>query len=68
MQRQTITVKEAAEYIGVSKDTIYEMVRRKEIPHSRAFRRILFRIEALDRWMNEQEKASVQQGFNANYR
>ncbi|CAF1870871.1 DNA binding domain, excisionase family [Bacillus subtilis] len=33
MSRNTMTVQEAAEYIGVHHDTIYTMVREKEIPH-----------------------------------
>lgn len=56
--RATMTVKEAAEYIGVHADTIYTMVREKEIPHFRVRRRIFFSRETLDSWMREQEKRS----------
>lgn len=59
MQRQTITAKEAADYIGVSKDTIYDLSRKKKIPCVRVGKRILFRREALDKWMDEQEAESV---------
>lgn len=55
MQRRTIKVAEAAEYIGVSKDTIYKLVREGEIPHIRLGKRILFRIESLEAWLQERE-------------
>lgn len=56
MERVTIDVKEAANYIGVSVDTIYSMVRGKEIPFIRVRRRIFFRITALNDWMSDQEQ------------
>lgn len=62
--KQTITVKEVADYIGVSKDVIYQLVREHQIPHLRIGRRILFRKEALNVWMDKQELISVQ--FNEN--
>ncbi len=60
MHPVTITVTEAAVYLGVSTDTLYDMARRKEIPHIRIRRRIFFRWDTLDRWLREQEKMSVQ--------
>ncbi|MBY0005739.1 helix-turn-helix domain-containing protein [Priestia aryabhattai] len=59
MKCQTMSVKEAALYIGVSKDTVYELTRKKNIPHLRLGRRILFRKNALDIWMCELEKSSL---------
>lgn len=55
MQRTTITVSEAANYLGVSTTTIYAMVRKQELPYVRVRSRILFRVESLDAWMREQE-------------
>lgn len=56
LERTTITVKEAAEYLGVSDDTIYNMVRDKQIPFIQVRRRILLRKDSLDKWMAEQEQ------------
>lgn len=58
MQTVTITVAEAAAYLGVSTDTLYDMVRRKEIPHIRIRRRIFFRRDTLDRWLEQMERES----------
>ncbi|MGM0903098.1 MAG: helix-turn-helix domain-containing protein [Bacillota bacterium] len=63
MQRKTITAQEAADYIGVHIDTIYTMVRQKEIPHIRVRRRILFKTDTLDAWMHEQEMNSCQEAI-----
>lgn len=56
-----LDVKEAANYLGVHTDTIYKMVREKEIPHYRLRRRIMFSQEAIDRWIYKQELNSIQE-------
>jgi excisionase family DNA binding protein len=56
MERLTINVKEAADYLGVCTDTIYTMVRKNPIQHKRVRRRIFFRNDGLDQWMIKQEK------------
>ncbi|PFR94851.1 helix-turn-helix domain-containing protein [Priestia megaterium] len=53
MNRQTITVKEVATLIGVSKDLIYELVREKKIPHIKIGKRILFAHVNINNWLNE---------------
>lgn len=58
----TLTVSETAAYLGVSDDTIYELVRRKEIPHFRLRSRILFRRDTLDEWMTKLERKSINSG------
>ncbi|GIM44454.1 hypothetical protein DNHGIG_00030 [Collibacillus ludicampi] len=59
MTRVTMTVQEVAQYIGVCEDTIYNMVREKKIPHMRARRRIFFRKDSIDAWMEQQEKQAM---------
>nr|WP_084146984.1 helix-turn-helix domain-containing protein [Paenibacillus wynnii] len=51
MQRQTITVKEAAELLGVSQTTVYAMVRQGQIPAVRVRSRIFFTRLALEEWL-----------------
>jgi excisionase family DNA binding protein len=53
---RTLGIPEAAEYIGVSEDTVRNMVNDSQIPYFRARGRIFFREASLDRWMEEQEK------------
>ncbi|MDH6351881.1 helix-turn-helix domain-containing protein [Brevibacillus sp. 1238] len=60
MNQGTMTPAECAKYIGVHRDTIYAMVRKKEIPFFRVRSRIFFRTEAIDAWMREQEQRNCQ--------
>jgi len=59
MTRTTMTAEETANYLGVSIDTIYRMVRQKQIPHIRVRKRILFRVNSLDAWMSRQENEAI---------
>jgi len=60
IKRSTLTAKEAATYLGVSIDKIYQMVREKEsIPHFRIGSRILLKKEALDQWIDEMIEESI---------
>ncbi|MEK4030861.1 helix-turn-helix domain-containing protein [Pseudobacillus sp. FSL P4-0506] len=59
MNRQTMTVQETADYLGVHTDTIYTMVKEKQIPHFRVRRRIFFTTTAIDNWIHEQEQRIV---------
>lgn len=53
---------EAAAYLGVSYWLLLEMAKRGEVPHIRAGKLVLFRKEALDDWMRQQEQLSVREG------
>ncbi|MFF2808800.1 helix-turn-helix transcriptional regulator [Streptomyces sp. NPDC058000] len=55
-----LTVKDAAEYLGLSPHTLYVWRHRRQGPPS--FRmgprgRVMYRLEALDAWIREQEQA-----------
>ena len=59
VQRTTLTMKEAAEYLGVSYWLINQLVRRKEIPCSKVGGKFLFRVQALDEYLSYKEQESV---------
>ncbi|WP_404452561.1 helix-turn-helix domain-containing protein [Virgibacillus necropolis] len=59
MERQTITVKEVANYLGVHTDTIYALVKEKQIPHMKIGTRILFTMQSIDLWIQDQEYTSL---------
>lgn len=56
MKKTMMTVKEAADYLGVSKDFIYKLVRQQVMPHIRIGTLILFREERLEAWLLEKER------------
>ncbi len=59
VQRTTLTMKEAAEYLGISYWLINQLVRRKEIPCSKVGGKFLFRIQVLDKYLSSKEQESV---------
>ena len=59
MERTTLTVIEVAGYIGLSKDFVYALVAKNEIPHIRIGSRIVFKRASIDAWMNSIEKGGV---------
>ena len=52
----TLTVGEVAEYLGLSKDMIYKMTREKAIPHIRIGRRLVFKLDSIEKWLSEKEE------------
>lgn len=59
IQKTTLTMKEASEYLGISYWLINQLVKRKQIPFSKVGGKVLFRIKALDDYLSEKEKTSM---------
>ena len=59
VQRTTLTMKEAAEYLGISYWLINQLERRKEIPCSKVGGKFLFRVQVLDEYLSSKEQESV---------
>ncbi|WP_312875617.1 helix-turn-helix domain-containing protein [Paenibacillus planticolens] len=52
-KKKIYSVNEIAEYLGVSMDCIYAMVREQQIPYVRIRRRILFHRELIEEWVKK---------------
>ena len=59
VQRTTLTMKEAAEYLGISYWLINQLVRQKQILCSKFGGKYLFRVQVLDEYLNKKEQDSV---------
>ena len=59
VERTTLTMKEAAEYLGISYWLINQLVRRKQIPCSKIGGKFLFRVQILDEYLTKKEKDSM---------
>ncbi|MDU0205820.1 helix-turn-helix domain-containing protein [Paenibacillus sp. MAH-36] len=46
-----LSVKELSDYLGISQDCVYTMVRENQIPYVRLRRRILFYKDSIDAWL-----------------
>ena len=51
-----LTLEETAEYLQVSKDSIYRMAQKGEIPASKVGNLWRFKKEEIDEWMLERRK------------
>lgn len=60
VERTTLTMGEAGNYLGISYWLINQLVRRKEIPCSKVGGKYLFRVEVLEEYLKQKEKESVQ--------
>ena len=59
IQRTTLTMKEAADYLGISYWLANQLVRRKQIPCSKVGGKYLFRVQALDEYLSKIEQESI---------
>lgn len=57
--KETISANETAEILNLSAWSVYELAKRKIIPHIRCGRRVLFRRSTILDWLGEQERKSV---------
>lgn len=65
MEKEILSLVEAADFLCLSKDNVRNKVRNNEIPYSRAGRRLLFRKTALIAWVAKLERNSVREERSA---
>lgn len=54
--KDILTIDEAAEFIGLAKQTLYSFTSRREIPHFKRGKGIRFRRSELEQWMLENRR------------
>ena len=54
-----VNLRQAAALLGVSDRTVWSLVQRREIPHLRLGKRLLFRPESLRAWLCELERGAA---------
>ena len=60
MPRQTdsvMTIDELADYLTISKSTLYHLVRRGEVPGTKIGRHWRFKRDAIDHWLEKRQDA-----------
>ena len=55
-ERKAYSVPEVADILGVSVDTVYEMVRSNDLPHKRLGRRIIVPVQSLNAWLENADE------------
>ena len=51
--KQDMDIKELAEYLGIGKSTIYNLIRQKKIPASKIGKQYRFSREVVDSWLRD---------------
>ena len=64
MDKNILSAKQAANYLGISYWLILELVRKKEILHTKLSSKIIFRKDSLDNYLLESERKSVKKENN----
>lgn len=57
--RDIMTAEEVADYLHISRAYVFTLIERDKLPHIRLGRRLLFRRDALDRFLQERETTPV---------
>jgi len=62
---EVLNIPEAVKYLRISEWKLRQLVAARAIPHFRpgGARRILFRKESLDAWMEQQEQEAISNNF-----
>jgi len=55
-EKQLLDTKDASEFLGIRKSTLYEWVIQRKIPYIKVGRLLKFRIEDLDSWLQKRTK------------
>ena len=56
-----MTVVEVAEYLRISRASVYRLVRSRQVPVSSVGRQLRFRRDSIDRWLHDKELDSWEQ-------
>jgi excisionase family DNA binding protein len=57
-----MTTLELAEYLRISRISVYRLVRQKQIPVSKVGRQLRFRKDTIDMWLSKDEVTAPQMG------
>ena len=51
--KQVMDIKELAEYLGIGRSTIYNLIKKKKIPASKIGKQYRFSKEVVDSWLKD---------------
>ena len=62
MEKLTVSITEASQILGVSRPTVYRLMRREDFPALHIGRRVLISRSGLERWVEEQARGAAEGG------
>jgi excisionase family DNA binding protein len=51
MEKEILTIEEAANYLGLNKRSIYKLIKQKDIPYIKILNKFRFEKESLRKWV-----------------
>ena len=62
--KKYLTVNEAAEYLNIAGSTVYELIRERQIPHSRIKGKILIDIKDIDNFFRKNKVKDIEDALS----
>ncbi|WAC06733.1 MAG: helix-turn-helix domain-containing protein [Thermodesulfobacteriota bacterium] len=62
-QKQLLDTTKASQFLGISKNTLYEWIVQKKVPHVKVGRLVKFRREDLEEWLKQRTKEEEKKDF-----
>ena len=59
MKKRFLNIEDCAEFLGLSKGTLYVWVCRRKIPYLKVGRLVKFDLEAIEKWIKENSVAQL---------
>jgi excisionase family DNA binding protein len=53
IEKRYLEIRELAEYLGISVNTIYSWISQRKIPHKKLGRLVRFSVEEIDEWVKQ---------------
>lgn len=61
MEDRWLSVEEIAQYLGISKDTVYTWIKKKEMPAHKIGRLWKFKKDQVDEWVHKSGSATAEE-------
>jgi excisionase family DNA binding protein len=62
-QKEFLGTDEAAEYLGISRNTLYEWIIQRKVPYLKVGRLVKFRKDDLQAWLTKRSQAEQKKDF-----
>jgi len=62
-QKELLGTREASEFLGISRNTLYEWIAQRKVPHLKVGRLVKFRKEDLESWLRQRTQAEDKRDF-----
>jgi excisionase family DNA binding protein len=62
--KKYLTVNEAAEYLNIASSTVYELIRERQIPHSKIKTKILIDVKDIDNFFRKNKVKDIEDALS----